>query len=112
MTADPCPLLVPGEVFPTRFRSTAHGISAGAGKLGAVIAQVLVGPLRNRGGKDQWLDHVMEIFALFMLCGIGTTLLIPETKRKSLEWLAWRWHDDVLPRGESMVEDDSHIGGS
>lgn len=35
-----------------------------------------------------WLNHVMEIFALFMLCGIFTTLLIPETKRKTLEELA------------------------
>ena len=30
----------------------------------------------------------MEIFALFMLCGVFTTLLIPETKRKTLEELA------------------------
>lgn len=30
----------------------------------------------------------MEIFALFMLCGIFTSLLIPETKRKTLEQLA------------------------
>lgn len=34
--------IVPGEVFPTRYRSTAHGISAASGKLGAVIAQFLV----------------------------------------------------------------------
>ena len=30
----------------------------------------------------------MQIFALFMLCGVFTTLLIPETKRKTLEELA------------------------
>lgn len=30
----------------------------------------------------------MEIYALFMLLGIFTTLLIPETKRKTLEELA------------------------
>lgn len=30
----------------------------------------------------------MEIFALFMLCGLFTTFLIPETKRKTLEELA------------------------
>lgn len=77
--------------------------------MGAVIAQVLVGPLRNRGGKNQWLDHVMEIFALFMLCGVGTTLLIPETKRKSLEWLAWRWHDDALPEEDRQTEDQSDM---
>ena len=32
--------IVPGEVFPTRYRSTSHGISAASGKLGAIIALV------------------------------------------------------------------------
>lgn len=32
--------VIPGEAFPTRCRSTAHGISAASGKLGAIIAQV------------------------------------------------------------------------
>ena len=36
----------------------------------------------------------MEIFALFMVCGIFTTLLIPETKRRSLEELAETYHGD------------------
>jgi len=36
----------------------------------------------------------MEIFAGFMLCGVATTLLIPETKRRSLEELARVYHDD------------------
>ena len=31
--------IIPAEVFPTRFRSTAHGISAATGKLGAIISQ-------------------------------------------------------------------------
>jgi len=34
--------IVPGEVFPTRYRSTGHGISAASGKLGAIVAQVIV----------------------------------------------------------------------
>jgi len=88
--------IIPGEVFPTRFRSTAHGLSAGAGKVGAVFAQTLVGPLKNKGGKNKWLDHVMQIFAVFMLCGLGTTFLVPETKRKSLEELAHQYHDEPL----------------
>lgn len=81
-------------MYPTRFRSTAHGISAAAGKVGAVLAQALVGPLRNKTGTNKWLNHVMEIFALFMLCGIFTTLLIPETKRRTLEQLAETYHGD------------------
>lgn len=84
--------IVPGECFPTRYRSTSHGISAASGKVGAIIAQVLIGPLRTRGATKEnsspWLNHVLQIFALFMLLGIFTTLLIPETKRKTLEQLA------------------------
>jgi PHS family inorganic phosphate transporter-like MFS transporter len=88
--------IVPGECFPTRYRSTSHGFSAASGKVGAIIAQCVFGPLRTRGAvagakgraASPWLNHVMEIFALFMLCGLGTSLLIPETKRKTLEELA------------------------
>lgn len=58
--------ILPGEVFPTRYRSTGHGISAAAGKIGAILSQALIGPLRNHGGPDRFLSHVMQIFALFM----------------------------------------------
>ena len=88
--------IVPGECFPTRYRSTSHGFSAASGKLGAVIAQAAISPLRVRGAvkgakgraASPWLDHVMEIFALFMFLGIFTTLCIPETKRRTLEELS------------------------
>jgi PHS family inorganic phosphate transporter-like MFS transporter len=84
--------IVPGECFPTRYRSTSHGISAASGKIGAIIAQVVIGPLRVRGATatnaSPWLNHVLQIFALFMFLGIFTSLLIPETKRKTLEQLA------------------------
>ena len=33
--------IIPGEVFPTRYRATGHGISAACGKLGAIVAQVI-----------------------------------------------------------------------
>ncbi|EXJ57650.1 MFS transporter, PHS family, inorganic phosphate transporter [Cladophialophora psammophila CBS 110553] len=97
--------IVPGEVYPTRFRSTAHGISAAAGKVGAVLAQALIGPLRNKTGTNKWLNHVMEIFALFMLCGIFTTLLIPETKRQTLEELAEKYHGDSESIDVSQTEE-------
>ncbi|EED20893.1 phosphate:H symporter [Talaromyces stipitatus ATCC 10500] len=85
--------IVPGECFPTRYRSTSHGLSAASGKVGAIIAQCVFGPLVHRGAPagssdTPWLKHVMQIFALFMLCGCFTTLLIPETKRKTLEELS------------------------
>jgi len=88
--------IVPGECFPTRYRSSSHGFSAASGKVGAIIAQCVFGPLKTRGAKPgatgaaatPWINHIMEIFALFMLCGVFTTFLIPETKRKTLEELA------------------------
>jgi PHS family inorganic phosphate transporter-like MFS transporter len=88
--------IVPGECFPTRYRSTSHGISAASGKIGSIIAQGAISPLRVRGkpttqNPSPWLNHVMQIFSAFMFAGIFTTLLIPETKRRTLEDLAQDW---------------------
>jgi len=91
--------VVPGEVFPTRYRSTAHGISAASGKLGAVIAQVGFASLRNIGGTNAFVGHILEIFAFFMLTGIFSTLLIPETKGKTLEELSGEDQDNFV-RGQ------------
>ncbi|KAJ1954338.1 hypothetical protein EC988_002493, partial [Linderina pennispora] len=77
--------VIPGEVFPTRFRATAHGISAAAGKLGAIVAQGGFLQLKDIGGKNAWINHLLEIFALFMLIGLGVTFWIPESKGKTLE---------------------------
>jgi PHS family inorganic phosphate transporter-like MFS transporter len=91
--------VVPGECFPTRYRSTSHGISAASGKIGAIIAQVVFGPLKTIGANptlaktdprwtNPFIPHIMQIFALFMLLGMFSSFLIPETARKTLEELA------------------------
>ena len=80
--------IVPGEAFPTRYRSTAHGISAASGKLGAIVAQVGFSRLKDIGGTNKFVKHLLEIFAFFMLTGIFSTLLIPETKGRTLEELS------------------------
>lgn len=101
--------IVPGECFPTRYRSTSHGISAASGKIGAIISQCIFGPLVHRGAhksdESPWLNHVMQIFALFMFCGILTSLLIPETKRKTLETLSGE--DYGSPQVEVLQEDEN-----
>ncbi|KAG8897196.1 Inorganic phosphate transporter pho84 [Tulasnella sp. 417] len=88
--------IIPGEVFPTRYRSTSHGISAASGKLGAIVAQVGFARLKDIGGKNAWINHILEIFALFMLTGLFATFLVPETKGRTLEEL----------NGEEDIEDD------
>lgn len=50
--------IIPGEAFPTRYRSTAHGISAASGKLGAIVAQVGFSRLINIGGTGKFLPHM------------------------------------------------------
>ena len=100
--------VIPAECFPTKYRSTSHGISAASGKIGAIIAQVVFGPLKGIGADDalaktdpRWstpfLPHIMQIFAFFMLCGLFTTFLLPETKRKTLEELGGLSGDDEAP---------------
>jgi PHS family inorganic phosphate transporter-like MFS transporter len=99
--------IVPGEVFPTRYRSTGHGISAAAGKLGAIVAQVGFSRLKDIGGKtgsNAWLKHILELFAFFMLTGVFSTLLIPETKGRTLEDLS-------NENQETFVQGVKHTGG-
>jgi len=88
--------VIPGECFPTRYRSTSHGISAASGKLGAIIAQVGFARLKDIGGKDQFIDHIFQIFAGFMFTGLMSTFLLPETKGKSLEELSGEDQDGFV----------------
>ncbi|KAL2065536.1 hypothetical protein VTL71DRAFT_3206 [Oculimacula yallundae] len=100
--------IIPGECFPTRYRSTGHGLSAAMGKIGAIIAQVIAQPLLSKGaakdcvGKEcaPWINHLMQIFALFMFCGMLVSFLVPETKGRTLEELA----------GEGSMPLDAHSG--
>ena len=67
-------------------------MSAAGGKIGALIAQNAINPLAIKGGTPEnphpWVNRLMQIYALFMLCGLFTSFLIPETKHKTLEELA------------------------
>ncbi|PPQ69014.1 hypothetical protein CVT24_000089 [Panaeolus cyanescens] len=92
--------VIPGEIFPTRYRSTAHGISAASGKLGAIVAQAGFSNLKDIGGANKFVKHILEIFAFFMLTGIFSTLLLPETKGKTLEELSNERQDGFV-KGES-----------
>ncbi|KAF9818562.1 hypothetical protein IEO21_02667 [Rhodonia placenta] len=98
--------IVPGEAFPTRYRSTSHGIAAASGKLGAVISQVGFAQMANIGGTNKFVKHIIEILAFFMLTGVFSTLLIKETKQQSLEDISNERQDGfiegVAPLGEPV----------
>ncbi|CAO3656509.1 unnamed protein product [Mucor hiemalis] len=96
--------VVPGECFPTRYRSTAHGISAASGKVGAIVAQVGFGLLKDIGGPNAWINHLLQLFAFFMLTGVFSSFLINETKGKSLEELAGDYDDDEDYKNNAISE--------
>lgn len=56
--------IVPGEAFPTRYRSTSHGISAASGKLGAIVAQVGFARLKDIGGTSKFVKHMYDSIPL------------------------------------------------
>lgn len=90
--------LIPVEVFPTRVRGTAHGISAASGKCGAVLTAFAFGTITDKIG----LDGVLGLFSGIMALVALVTLLIPETKGKTLEEIE---NDTLYGRSISSSED-------
>jgi len=68
--------LYPAEVFPTRFRATAHGMSAACGKAGAIISSLAFNQLSQSIGTP----NVLWIFFGCSILGVFSTLLLPEVK--------------------------------
>ncbi|KAE8440727.1 hypothetical protein EG329_006637 [Mollisiaceae sp. DMI_Dod_QoI] len=110
--------LIPGECFPTRYRSTGHGLSAAAGKVGAIVAQVIAQPLLTKDAPSPctgsscspWLPHLMQIFALFMLCGTLVSFLVPETRGRTLEELAGEGSTALDSRSGSVILSTGFLG--
>jgi MFS family permease len=73
--------VLPGELFPTRFRATGHGASAGVGKLGAFIGVFLFPFLQVSLGLRGTLLLTAGVSAL----GALLTLVLPEPAGRSLE---------------------------
>jgi len=66
----------PAELFPTRYRAFAHGISAASGKAGAIISASAFSALTNKIGTPA----VLWIFFACCLAGAVCTLLLPEVR--------------------------------
>jgi nitrate/nitrite transporter NarK len=72
----------PAEVFPVMVRSTAHGIAAALGKVGAFIGAFAFPYLIT----SFHLPGAMAFAAIVSLAGlILTALTLPETNQRSLE---------------------------
>jgi PHS family inorganic phosphate transporter-like MFS transporter len=95
--------VIPAELFPTAWKSTAHGICAASGKAGAIIGAFgflyASQPTDARAAAPYHtgigLRATLGVLAAINFCGMFFTLLIPETKGKSLEEL--NGEDGALP---------------
>ncbi|CAK7340013.1 unnamed protein product [Dovyalis caffra] len=79
--------IVPAELFPARFRSTCHGISAASGKAGAIIGAFVV-QYYTQNGDSNGIKKAIIGLSVVNLIGFFFTFLVPETKGKSLEELS------------------------
>ncbi|XP_047068437.1 probable inorganic phosphate transporter 1-9 [Lolium rigidum] len=87
--------ILPAELFPARFRSTCHGISAAAGKVGALVGSVgflWASQARHRGevqaGYERGIGmmNALVILGAISLLGLAVTYFFtPETMGRSLE---------------------------
>ncbi|PON80883.1 Major facilitator, sugar transporter-like [Trema orientale] len=98
--------IVPAEIFPARFRSTCHGISAATGKDGAIVgafgflyaaqsqdkAKTDVGYRAGIGMKNSLI-----VLGVINLLGLLFTFLVPESKGKSLEEMPRENEDQEEP---------------
>ncbi|KAF9682603.1 hypothetical protein SADUNF_Sadunf05G0126100 [Salix dunnii] len=86
--------IVPAEIFPARFRSTCHGISAAAGKAGAIIGSF--GFLYAAQNQDKskvdpgypagiGMKNALMVLGVVNVFGFLLTFLVPEPKGRSLE---------------------------
>lgn len=75
--------VLPAEIFPVEARTTAHGIAAATGKVGAFIGAFLFPLLLSNPAFK--LPGAMGIAALVALAGFALTFVLPEPDHKSLE---------------------------
>jgi MFS transporter, PHS family, inorganic phosphate transporter len=88
----------PAEIFPVDVRTTAHGISAGAGKMGAFVGAFVFPDLLASSGGVRAAEVVAAIVAAAGL--VLTVILLPEPKGKSLEQLS----EEALAPAKTKLE--------
>lgn len=93
--------MIPAEIFPTRYRATCHGLSAGAGKLGSILVQIFstyyslgTGPGDQQTRRHGW---ILIVFSACMIVGsIVTHFCIPSIQRKDSRKKIWGGSSETL----------------
>nr|AJD81048.1 phosphate transporter 1;1 [Pteris vittata] len=107
--------IVPAELYPARLRSTCHGISAAAGKAGAILgafgfqyAWEDPDPTKDDYGYGPGIGHKKTLIALAACnaAGFFCTFFVPETNGRSLEEISGENEDDEDEDGDDAMKTD------
>ncbi|KAJ0247719.1 inorganic phosphate transporter 1-8 [Hirschfeldia incana] len=109
--------IIPAELFPARFRSTCHGISGAAGKLGAIVGTVgflWATKLDNDDDKNKVYPDVNRMRAAFLILGgvciagiFVTYFFTKETVGRSLEE---NEHEQERVNNDESEDDPQDVG--
>ncbi|PWA69444.1 phosphate transporter 1 [Artemisia annua] len=103
--------VVPAEIFPARLRSTCHGISAAAGKAGAIVgaygflyASQSTDPHKTDKGYPTGIGirYSLVVLGIINFLGMAFTFLVPEPNGRSLEELSGE-NEEAEPTGVSVA---------
>lgn len=106
--------VVPAEIFPARFRSTCHGISAAAGKAGAIIGAfgfLYASQSQDKSKADAGfpagigMRNSLMVLGVINVIGFLFTFLVPESKGKSLEEMSRENEEEEEGDNRRQVED-------
>ncbi|KAL6338208.1 hypothetical protein AAG906_015176 [Vitis piasezkii] len=95
--------VVPAEIFPARFRSTCHGISAASGKAGAIVGAfgfLYLAQSKDKAKADAGypagigVKNALLVLGGINLLGFVFTFMVPESKGKSLEEMSGENEDN------------------
>ncbi|KAB2602280.1 inorganic phosphate transporter 1-7 [Pyrus ussuriensis x Pyrus communis] len=107
--------VVPAEIFPARFRSTCHGISAASGKLGAIVGAfgfLYLAQNQDKAKADAGypagigVKNSLIVLGVVNFLGILFTFLVPESNGRSLEEMSGENEEE----SESVAVELEHSG--
>jgi len=92
---------IPGQIYPTRIRATAHGMSAAAGKLGGFVGTMIFPFMENLVGLRCVFVFMAAVCCVLILCVI---LLTPLYDSSHLEEIARHDKDPCLAQQAAQAE--------
>ncbi|KAJ9700696.1 hypothetical protein PVL29_006156 [Vitis rotundifolia] len=97
--------VVPAEIFPARLRSKCHGISAAAGKAGAIVGAfgfLYAAQSQDKAKVDEGyptgigVKNSLIVLGVVNFLGMLFTFLVPESKVQSLEGMSGENEEEVV----------------